>query len=143
MTIDEAIKYTEKVTKEKEEQAWETQSSEEYMTCKECVDKYRQLTKWLKELKQLREQTKWIPCNEKMPEEYEWTGTEKFGTTISNNVLVTFEVPYGRFVKIIRFQNGELSSTDKHKMDALYSEWKVVAWMPLPKKYKAEMENKK
>lgn len=45
MTIDEAIKHTEEITKEKEEQAWETQSSEEYVTCKEYVDKYRQLAK--------------------------------------------------------------------------------------------------
>ena len=39
-------------------------------------------------------------------------------------------------------KNGELSSTDKHKMDASYGEWKAVGWMPLPKPYKAETERK-
>ena len=92
------------ITKEKEERAWETQSSEEYMTCKECVDKYRQLTEWLKKLKQLREQTKWILCSERIPEEHEWIGTKKFGTTISDEVYVTFKNPEGkRFVKHLSF----------------------------------------
>ena len=31
-----------------------------------CLE-FRQLAKWLKELKQLREQTKWIPCSERLP----------------------------------------------------------------------------
>lgn len=78
----------------------------------------------------------WIPCSERMPEEREWIGTEKFGTTISDKVFVTFESRGERFVKPICFQNGELGGMDKHTMDALYGEWKAVAWMPLPEPWK-------
>ena len=78
----------------------------------------------------------WIPCSERLPEEKEWIGTKKFGTTISDKVLVTFESRGKRFVKPIHFQNGELGGMDKHTMDAVYGEWQVVAWMPLPKPWK-------
>lgn len=37
----------------------------------------------------------WIPVSEKMPEEHEWIGTRTFGTTISDEVYVTFESPKG------------------------------------------------
>ena len=74
----------------------------------------------------------WIPCSERMPEESEWIGTKEFGTTISDEVLVTFESRGKRFVKPMHFQNGELGGMDKQEMDAIYGEWKVVAWMPLP-----------
>ena len=78
----------------------------------------------------------WIPCSERMPEESEWIGTKEFGTTISDEVLVTFESRGKRFVKPMHFQNGELGGMDKHTMDAFYGEWKVVAWMPLPEPWK-------
>lgn len=67
MTLDEAIKHTEEVAEEKEEQAWEAQLQEEYRTCKDCAKEHRQLAEWLKELKQLRKQTKtghWINYSE-------------------------------------------------------------------------------
>jgi len=83
---------------------------------------------------------KWIPCSERMPEEREWIGTEKFGTTISDKVLVTFESRGERFVKPMKFQNGELGGMDKHTMDAFFDEWKAVAWMPLPKAYREDGE---
>lgn len=80
--------------------------------------------------------TQWIPCSERMPEEREWIGTKKFGTTISDEVLVTFEVRGERFVKPMHFQNGELGGMDKHTMDTFYGEWEVVAWKPLPEPWK-------
>ena len=67
MTIDEAIKHAEEVAEEKEEQAWEAQLQEEYITCKDCAKEHRQLAEWLKELKQLRKQQKtghWIYYSE-------------------------------------------------------------------------------
>ena len=125
MTIDEAIKYTEEIAKEKEERAWETQSSEEYMTCKEYVDKYRQLTEWLKELKQLREQTKWIPCSERLPKENKYYLVQnEYG-----DMLVAKYVKKDYWEEI--YSRHKLGTTDK-----------IVAWIPLPKKYKTEMENK-
>lgn len=86
------------------------------------------------------EYSRWIPCSEKMPEEREWIGSEKFGTTISDKVLVTFESRGKRFVKPMTFQNGELGCMDKHMMDTVYDEWKAVAWMPLPEPYKESEE---
>lgn len=43
MTLDEAIKHAEEVAEEKEEQAWEAQLQEEYITCKDCAKEHRQL----------------------------------------------------------------------------------------------------
>ena len=78
----------------------------------------------------------WIPCGERLPEEREWIGTKIFGTTISDEVLVTFESRGERFVSPIHFQNGELGGMDKHTMDAVHGERKAVAWMPLPQPWK-------
>ena len=92
-------------------------------------------------LKENLEQTKWILCSKRMPEEHEWIGTKKFGTTISDEVYVTFENPEGkRFVKHIRFQNGKLSGFDQNKIDAFHKGSVPIAWMPLPEPYNAETE---
>jgi hypothetical protein len=78
----------------------------------------------------------WILCSERMPEEHEWIGTKKFGTTISDEVYVTFENPKGeRFTKHLKFQNGELSRYDKTFMDAWHEGAKPIAWKPLPEPY--------
>lgn len=80
---------------------------------------------------------KWIPCSEKLPEEHDWLGTKKFGTTISDEVYVTFENPKGeRFCKHLSFQNGKLSAFDQSTIDAFYKGSKPIAWMPLPEPYK-------
>ena len=78
----------------------------------------------------------WILCDERMPEEHEWIGTKKFGTTISDEVYVTFENEKGeRFCKHIKFQNGELSRYDQFHMDTWFKGSKPIAWMPLPKPF--------
>lgn len=78
----------------------------------------------------------WIPCSERMPDEYEWLGTKKFGTTISDEVYVTFENQKGeRFCKHLSFQNGELNHYDQHHIDVWYKGSKPIAWMPLPTPY--------
>ena len=74
----------------------------------------------------------WIPCSKRLPEEHEWIGTKKFGTTISDKVHITFDVNGERFVKTLSLQNGELSNSDKRIMDTVFKGWKMVAWMPLP-----------
>ena len=79
----------------------------------------------------------WILCDERMPEEHEWIGTKKFGTTISDEVYVTFENEKGeRFCKHMSFQNGELSRYDQFHMDTWFKGSKPIAWMPLPEPYK-------
>ena len=82
---------------------------------------------------------RWIPCSERLPDEHEWLGTKKFGTTISNEVYVTFEAPDGqRFAKHISFQNGKLSPVDEQRMKVWFKGAKPIAWMPLPEPYREE-----
>ena len=82
------------------------------------------------------ERSKWTPCNNCMPEEHEWIGTKRFGTTISDEVYVTFEAPDGqRFADHISFQNGKLSRSDEHRMKVVFKGAKPIAWMPLPEPY--------
>ena len=81
----------------------------------------------------------WILCSKRMPEEREWIGTKRFGTTISDEVYVTFETPDGqRFADHISFQNGKLSRSDEHRMKVVYKGAKPVAWMPLPEPRKGD-----
>ena len=78
----------------------------------------------------------WIPCSERLPKEREWIGTKRFGTTISDEVYVTFEAPDGqRFADHISFQNGKLSRSDEHRMKVLYKGAKPIAWKPQPEPY--------
>lgn len=90
----------------------------------------------LRSLPPAQPEPQWIPCSERMPEEHEWLGTKKFGTTISDEVYVTFENEKGeRFCKHMTFQNGELSRYDKAYIEAWYKDSKPIAWMPLPKPF--------
>ena len=93
--------------------------------------------KWLVEIAEKAVSPyRWIPCSERMPEEHEWMGTKKFGTTISDEVYVTFENEKGeRFCKHMKFQNGELSRYDRLHMDTWFNGGKPIAWMPLPEVY--------
>lgn len=82
----------------------------------------------------------WISCSKRMPEENEWIGTKTFGTTISDEVYVTFEAPDGqRFADHINFQNGKLSRSDEQRMKVLYKGAKPIAWMPLPEPYRGNI----
>ena len=79
----------------------------------------------------------WILCSERMPEEHEWLGTKRFGTTKSDEVYVTFENPKGeRFCKHLSFQNGKLSAFDQSTIDAFFKGSRPVAWKPMPEPYK-------
>ena len=81
--------------------------------------------------------SEWIPIKERMPKEREWIGTKRFGTTISDEVYVTFETVGGkRFCDHIRFQNGNLSISKQAEIDAIFKGAKPIAWMPLPEPFK-------
>ena len=83
----------------------------------------------------------WIQVSEKMPEEHEWLGTKMFGTTISDEVYVTFENEKGeRFCQHMEFQNGKLSSYDQFHMDTWFKGSKPIAWMPLPKPFEGRTD---
>lgn len=115
----------------------------------ECSRNYAKNNDWLGGLKEALEaieeippaepERRWIPCNAQMPEEREWIGTKRFGTTISDEVYVTFENPKGeRFCKHLTFQNNKLSRFDQYTIDAFHPEAKPIAWMPLPEPYRGE-----
>ena len=94
------------------------------------------------ELPPAQPEQRWIPVSEKMPEEHEWIGTKRFGTTKSDEVYVTFETPNGdRFTKHLSFQNGNLSVADQQTINAFYEGSVPVAWMPLPKPYGVKHES--
>lgn len=81
----------------------------------------------------------WIPVSEGMPEEREWVGTKQFGTTISDEVYVTFEAPNGeRFVKHLSFQNGKVPSFKQREIDVWFGGATPVAWKPLPEPYQPD-----
>ena len=87
------------------------------------------------------EQSEWNLCSKRMPEEHEWIGTRRFGTTISDEVYVTFEAHDGqRFADHISFQNNKLSRPDAERMRVWYKGAKPIAWMPLPEHYKGVTE---
>jgi hypothetical protein len=81
----------------------------------------------------------WILCSRKMPEEHEWIGTKQFGTTISDEVYVTFENPKGeRFTRHLSFQNGKVPNFEQRTIDAFYKGSVPIAWMPKPKPWEGE-----
>ena len=85
------------------------------------------------------QESRWIPVSERLPEEHEWIGTKTFGTTISDEVYVTFENPKGeRFTEHLSFQNGKVSNFVQREIDALHKGSVPIAWMPLPKPYKPQ-----
>lgn len=81
----------------------------------------------------------WIPVSERLPEEREWIGTKRFGTTKSDEVYVTFEAPDGqRFTRHLSFQNGKLSISDQQTVDAWFKGSVPIAWAPLPKPWEGQ-----
>ena len=91
------------------------------------------MRQWFEHLPSAQPEQQWIPCSERLPEEHDWIGTKKFGTTISDEVYVTFENSKGeRFCKHLSFQNGKLSAFDQSTIDAFYKGSKPIAWIPLP-----------
>jgi len=104
----------------------------------QCDGDIRGLLDELENLPSAQPEPRWILCDEIMPEEHEWIGTKQFGTTMSDEVYVTFENSKGeRFTKHLHFHNGDLSRYDKTHMDAWFKkDYKPIAWMPLPEPYK-------
>ena len=110
-------------------------------SCVEASADIRELLDEIENLPTIQPEPQWILCDERMPEEHEWIGTKKFGTTISDEVYVTFENEKGeRFCQHLSFQNGELSRYDQFHMDTWYKGSKPIAWMPLPKPFEGGTE---
>lgn len=157
MTLDEAIKYAEEVAEKQEKMAIEWHENQvrkcdlfpfavmDYThenECKECAEEHRQLAELLKELKQLREQTRWIPMVRREPtdeekEEYLAQNGEELCYILENEMPLN-----GQEVLVT---NGEFVEEDVFDEDFYNFESNAIedidAWMPLPKPYKAEMDN--
>lgn len=85
------------------------------------------------------QESDWILFKDEFPKEKEWIGTNKFGTTISDEVYVTFEMPGGtRFCDHLRLQNGKPSLSKQAEIDAFCKGAKLVAWKPIPKPYEGK-----
>lgn len=111
----------------------------EYMhdICGSVMIRVEDVARIINEMPTINPQPQWILCSEKMPEEHEWIGTKKFGTTISDEVHVTFEAHNGdRFVRQLSFQNGDLSAFEQRVIDAWHGGSKPIAWMKFPEPYK-------
>ena len=142
MTLDEAIENAEEKAEEirNEAEHYEIAGVNIY-GCEERAQEWEQFAEWLKELKRLREQTRWIPASEMLPEEREWVGTKRFGTTKSDEVYVTFECPDGnRFTEHLAFQNGRIPPYKQREMEVFFKGAVPIAWKPLPEPYKVESE---
>ena len=83
----------------------------------------------------------WIPVSVRMPKEREWVGTKRFGTTISDEVYVTFETHNGeRFTEHISFQNGKVPSFKQREIDVCHGSAVPIAWKPQPEPWKGDTE---
>lgn len=151
MTIDEAIKHTEEKAKEFESACalWKRLADEKglsvpsaYEPCKKCAEEYRQLAKWLKELKQLRDQTRWIPIKtrpltEEEKEYYAQHGAYYFDSIFDchlpedgQEVLITTK--YETVDKVVFHNEGDYGSY----FECYEDEGEVLAWRPLPEPHK-------
>lgn len=127
--------------------------------CTECAKEHEQLASWLKELKELRKVITWIPIKtrplteeEKLnaiekhdidPDDLEYPFAWHFDCELpklkegeqSVDVLVTTDLG---FVKVTNFFIDYLGCTCFEDMDEA---GEFVAWMPLPERYEAEVQD--
>lgn len=127
MTIDEAIKrYTDNAEYERA-----------HGNLQGCLE-FKQLVKWLKELKQLRKQTSWIPCSERLPKVCEFVNCTCHSLIDDRDdwVVETCYIPLSSNSPYSDWGNFPMLNEGKCE---------VIAWMHrnIPEPYKAESEGKK
>lgn len=136
MTLDEAIKHCEEVAYQKDlESGFDTDNEryamadKERTDCKKCSAEYRQLVKWLKELRAYRKMyhKEWIPCSERLPNKNGFY----LCTTKDCITILEFRGGNPHYHEKPSFVSDVLGRCNSY----------VVAWMPLPEPYKAEMES--
>lgn len=126
MTLNEAIIHAEEVAEAKLQDAELSEIQGCYNNAKKCVqcaEEHKQLAKWLKDYKRLLEQEpRWIPVREKLPEE---------------SIAVLVWCPERKNIYCAYYEEKQWwifgAYFEKITLD-------VIAWMPLPKPYKAESE---
>lgn len=103
------------------------------------IEHYNKMAERLTELEYKEAERQWIPCSERLPEEY-------------GEYLITWETSKAPS-RFIGFAEGEETGVwdDQHDRFVFswlpedyiierYPDWRVIAWMPLPKPYKGEQE---
>lgn len=129
MSIDEAIAHALEVA-ELNEKRLDKEGNPYYEKCERCAAEHRQLTEWLKELKQLREQMRWIPCGERQPKE-------------NGNYLAFYRTSDGTTsLEFMMVDHCNAGGGWLHEENGRKAYKKVIAWRPLPDPYKAESEDK-
>lgn len=94
------------------------------------LESYRRYRKQMLELPSTQPEQRWIPCSERMPKEKDAGILKKLGTNrLSDYVIATVEVKGERMTVIIRTHDGVWHWDKKYA----FPDYKVVAWMPLPK----------
>lgn len=122
MTIDDAIRFC-KIESERMKNQRGSEFIQELQLA-ESSKRFGQMTEWLTELKQLREQTRWIPVSERLPEDEQ---------------EILFSTKTGR-VQIGKYHDDDSANQWYSYRDKCRA-WNnvVTAWMPLPEPY-AESE---
>ena len=148
MTLDEAIKHCQEVAQEKRYEYQEclaVHDMEDAMECGKCGEEHRQLARWLRDYKRLKEQElEWIPIvkkalTDKEKAEYLAESGEELCYMLENEMPLDGQevlVSVGKFVlkdifdeDFYNFKKNDIKNVD--------------AWMPLPKSYESLVESKK
>ena len=110
-----------------------------------CLE-FRQLSEYLKELKQLREQTKWISVSERLPKDLEpvnitWVNhnPESYYANIKDKPFTATGVYFnGQWYWWSTLCTDILAEYSQNYDDVIDDDIEIVAWMPLPKPYKPQ-----
>jgi len=85
--------------------------------------------------KYVQPEQQWIPCSERLPDEKDAGILKKLGIEkMSEDVLATVDIKGERMTVTACTYDGEWIWDMKYT----FPDFKVVAWMPLPKPYKGE-----
>lgn len=142
MTLDEAIKHANAAAKEQDKLRKRYDDASGYTRshnkdirtndakrCEKCAEENRKIAEWLKELKRLREQTRWIPVSERLPEN-------------PGRYLAYIVNKHDNKLQYIMTCDYQVNGFSNWFPDDDCASDNVIAWMPLPKPYKAESEDK-
>jgi hypothetical protein len=111
------------------------------MVADTVLDKFeyegKTIREWVQDIAEADYVGKWIPCSEKLPEEKDAGILKKLGTSKkSDPVIATVDVKGERMTVTACTHDGVWDWNMKYA----FPDYKIVAWMPLPEPYKAEIE---
>lgn len=96
---------------------------------------YSKMRRYLESLPPAQPEPQWIPCSESLPEEKDAGILKKLGTNKrSDYVIATVEVKGERMTVTACTYDGAWDWNMKYA----FPDYKIIAWMPLPKPYMEE-----